>query len=539
MQPSSEKKIRNNKDIVSVRSRQDINSKNHVHYFSNNLSSAKEKKEININQKISKNNQQNIELELDHPEPLITDYDEDIYELKTQFFIKNEKNDSDNNEKLRDLSQKNEDKNRKNEIIYSNKKNISNDEYTNNKNMNNKSLIDREIKMNTINSDSKTKEEIIKNDPKFNDNEIKIYSTRIFDRRNNSSVTDSNYKDIEKDFKSSGKPATNENNNNGYTLIKSNSIIKNQNSKNKNIPKLKVYASTKCFNTTNINKKGTIRKLVYQESQKNNLKDIEKKICQNLAKKPPNNNVNKIYTNNQKPNLNINIKNNSQHINTQKKQILHKINEENVSNKENNNKDNNNNVSQKFNNKLNVNKNPFISFENFNNTKTTVVIFSKFKKIRPILKANVLPNCNEKNYQNINGQRSSTNIILNNSKSLYSEPYSFRKEKTIPNQRKKMGFKKSQNTKLLFLDKNNYGINFRNFIKSSMTENDKNSNDLNNERKKLLPIKNSTNKKQNITLPSNNYNYDYNYYYGNNTYTYDKNSIFINYNSPYIDNYNY
>ena len=96
MQPSSGKKIRNNKDIVFVRSKQDINSKNHVNYFSNNLSSSKEKKEININQKISKNNPQNIELELDHPEPLITDYDEDIYELKTQFYIKNEKNDSDN-----------------------------------------------------------------------------------------------------------------------------------------------------------------------------------------------------------------------------------------------------------------------------------------------------------------------------------------------------------------------------------------------------------------------------------------------------------
>jgi len=186
MQPSSGKKTRNNKDIVSVRSRQDINSKNHVHYFSNNLSSSKEKKEININQ-------QNIELELDHPKPLITDYDEDIYELKTQFYIKNEKNNSDNNEKLRDLPQKNEDKNSKNEIIYSNKKNISNNENTTNKNMNNKSLIDSEIKINTINSDNKTKEEIMKNDSKFNDNEIKINSTRIFDRRNNSSVTDSNY----------------------------------------------------------------------------------------------------------------------------------------------------------------------------------------------------------------------------------------------------------------------------------------------------------------------------------------------------------
>ena len=59
MQPSIGNQ--NNKDFVYMRSRQGINPKNHVSYFSNNLHSERDKKEIN--QKISRNNKQKKELE--------------------------------------------------------------------------------------------------------------------------------------------------------------------------------------------------------------------------------------------------------------------------------------------------------------------------------------------------------------------------------------------------------------------------------------------------------------------------------------------
>ena len=89
------------------------------------------------------------------------------------------------------------------------------------------------------------------------------------------------------------------------------------------------------------------------------------------------------------------------------------------------------------------------------------------------------------------------------------------------------------------MDKNNIGINYSNYIKSSMTENNKNSNDENFNRKNIFSINNPKNKKHKIIIPTYNYNYDYNYYYGNNTYAYEKNSMVIDYNSPYINNYNY
>ena len=505
MQPSIGNQ--NNKDFVYMRSRQGINPKNHVSYFSNNLHSERDKKEIN--QKISRNNQQKKELELDHPQPLITDYDEDIYELKTQFYTKTEKNNINTNQKLKDLPQENQDKNTKNEI-YSEMKNISN-ENINNINLNNKSKKDKEIKINNFNSENKAKGEIVKNNSRLNNNEQKNYSIKTFDRRNIPSNAGTNYENIEKISQTIGKLNKNEKNNKDHILIKSNSIIKNKNTNNKNNPRLKIYPSTACLNTSNINKNKVVRKLVYQESDKNNL----------INQQPYKYNTNKINTNYPKSNINMNIKNISQYINTHNKQILHKIKEENSSNKE--------NIIN--NNKLNANKNPFISFDNFNNTKTTVVVFSKFKKIKPVLKANIIPNCSQKNNnKNRIGQNSSMNIILNNTKNSYYEPYSYREEKI--NNKRKIGIKKNQNIKLLFLDRSNYEINYKNFIKSSKTENNKSSNDE-------ISIKTSTNKKQKIIIPNYNNNYDYNYYYGNNTYAYNRNSITINYNSPYVCNYNY
>ena len=120
---------------------------------------------------------------------------------------------------------------------------------------------------------------------------------------------------------------------------------------------------------------------------------------------------------------------------------------------------------------------------------------------------------------------------MNNPKSSYFESYSFRGDKNIPNKKKKIGI----NNKLLFLDRNNYGINYRNYIKPSITENNKNLNDENFDKKNIYSINNPKNKRHKIIIPT--YNYDYNYYYGNNTYAYGKNSMVIDYNSPYIDNY--
>ena len=508
MHPSSEKQIQNNN---YVRSRQGNNAKNHVSYFSINLS---EKHNINLKQKISRNNPQKVEMELDHPVPLKTDYDgEDINELKTQFDTKNEKNEINSEQKIKDLIKKNNDKNEinKNQMIISDNINIINNKNGNNTKVNDESNINKEVKTNNVNSDNKNMEKTM-----TSKEDKKNYSIKTFDRRNFSSFSNSNYKNIEKTFESGGKSVINENINNGYILTKNNSIIKNQNSKNKNIPRLKVYSSTTCFNTSNINNQGVIRKLVYQESKiQNNEQSLDKKPQKFKI------HINKIYTN-------LNINKNSQQINTEKKQIPNKINEEIISNKEN----------IIINKKLDTNKNPFYTFENSNNTKTTVVVFSKFGKIKPLIKANVVPNCSEKN-QKIIGQRSSTNIIMNNSKNSYSESYSFRGEKNIPNKRNKIGINKNQNNKLLFLDKNNIGINYSNYIKSSMTENNKNSNDENFNRKNIFSINNPKNKKHKIIIPTYNYNYDYNYYYGNNTYAYEKNSMLIDYNSPYINNYNY
>ena len=457
MHPSSEKQIQNNN---YVRSRQGNNAKNHVSYFSINLS---EKHNINLKQKISRNNPQKVEMELDHPVPLKTDYDgEDINELKTQFETKNEKNEINSEQKIKDLIKKNNDKNEinKNQMIISDNINIINNKNGNNTKVNDESNINKEVKTNNVNSDNKNMEKTM-----TSKEDKKNYSIKTFDRRNFSSFSNSNYKNIEKTFESGGKSVINENINNGYILTKNNSIIKNQNSKNKNIPRLKVYSSTTCFNTSNINNQGVIRKLVYQESKiQNNEQSLDKKPQKFKI------HINKIYTN-------LNINKNSQQINTEKKQIPNKINEEIISNKEN----------IIINKKLDTNKNPFYTFENSNNTKTTVVVFSKFGKIKPLIKANVVPNCSEKN-QKIIGQRSSTNIIMNNSKNSYSESYSFRGEKNIPNKRNKIGINKNQNSKLLFLDKNNIGINYSNYIKSSMTENNKNSNDENFNRKNIFSI---------------------------------------------------
>ena len=502
MHPSSEKQIQNNN---YVRSRQGNNAKNHVSYFSINLS---EKHNINLKQKISRNNPQKVEMELDHPVPLKTDYDgEDINELKTQFDTKNEKNEINSEQKIKDLIKENNDKNEinKNQMIISDNINKNNNENGNNIKVNDESNINKEEKTNNVNSDNKNKEKTM-----TSKEDKKNYSIKTFDRRNFSSFSNYNYKNIEKTFESGGKSVINENINNGYILTKNNSIIKNQNSKNKNIPRLKVYSSTTCFNTSNINNQGVIRKLVYQESKiQNNEQSLDKKPQKFKI------HINKIYTN-------LNINKNSQQINTEKKQIPNKINEEIISNKEN----------IIINKKLDTNKNPFYTFENSNNTKTTVVVFSKFGKIKPLIKANVVPNCSEKN-QKITGQRSSTNIIMNNPKSSYFESYSFRGEKNIPNKKKKIGI----NNKLLFLDRNNYGINYRNYIKPSITENNKNLNNENFDKKNIYSINNPKNKRHEIIIPT--YNYDYNYYYGNKTYAYGKNSMVIDYNSPYIDNYNY
>jgi len=512
MQPSLGNK--NNKNIVYMRSRQSNNHKNHVSYYSNNLNSVRDKNEIN--QTISRNNQIKKELELDHPKPLITDYDEDINELKTQFYTKSEKNNINTNQNLKDLPQENQEKNTKNKLIYSDKENISNNENINSINMNDESKIDKDIKINNVNSENKAKGENLKNNSKFNNNGpknyCKNYSIKTFDRRNISSNDDTNYKNIEKDFQTIGKSTKNENNNNEHIFIKSHSIIKNQNTKNKNNQRLKIYPSTACLNTSNtsnINQKEVARKTLYQKRDK---KNINQQIYKYYT--------NKINTNYPKSTLNINLKNISQYINTHNNQILHKLKEENSSNKE--------NIINS--NKLNSNKNPFINYENFNNTKTTVVVFSK--KIRPILKVNVIPNYSKKNNnKNIIGQKSATNIILNNSKNKFYGPYSLREEDINPKKRK-IGIKKNQNSQLLFLDRNNFEMNYINFINSSKTENNKSLNDE-------ISIKNSTNNKQRIIIPSYDYNYDYSYYYGNGTFAHNKNSIGINYNSSYIGNFNY
>ncbi len=83
MQTIQEKKIPNNENTIIRNSRKCNNTNNHVHYFSN--SSKKNRDVINTEIIIENKIKNEAKEELDHPKPLITENDEDLENLKSQF----------------------------------------------------------------------------------------------------------------------------------------------------------------------------------------------------------------------------------------------------------------------------------------------------------------------------------------------------------------------------------------------------------------------------------------------------------------------
>ena len=89
MQSIQEKKIQINENNIIRNSRKNYNTNNHVHFYSN---SSKKNKDSLSNDRIIENKIKNeAKEELDHPKPLITENDEDLDNLKSQFNQKEQK----------------------------------------------------------------------------------------------------------------------------------------------------------------------------------------------------------------------------------------------------------------------------------------------------------------------------------------------------------------------------------------------------------------------------------------------------------------
>ena len=543
MKSTHERQIRKNANHVVVNSKPGIKLNSH---FQNNP----------INFRAINNNRPKNESELDHPKPLITDYDEDLDDLKSQFNTKQEKQIIDNknidlkNIKKVETLEKNKDSSKGQDSIHEYKENceklkkeffdIKNNDNKNENNLN----INREIKSENLNQGNNVKK-IIPSNQSISNEKINFkfdnYSVKSFNTRNNhKNLIDSIYKNIHEENKNNDN-STKKKTNNHNILNKNKNIIENKNTKNENIPKLRIYPSSTTFNTTQISEKGTIRKLVYQECEKNNSQ--EKKVNNTVHNLENKNQNHKIPINDNQivlRKINTNIISNSQYLANDEINQPNNISNSITSNKENTipKKIENSIKKMKVQNiekKWNINSNPF---DQYNNTKTTVVVFSKLRKINQIPKANKTSEVVIKQHKMIN-QKSSNNII-NKAKNSFSGPFSFREDKSDNNPKRKIMINKSQK-RLKLLEKNNHNINYRNFVKSSFTENSKNNVEEYKDGSSFLINKINNNSRSNKHNHFSIYNYDnnndYEYYYGYNTY--DNNLLAIDYNTPYIDNYNY
>ena len=554
MKSTHERQIRKNANHVVVNSKPGIKLNNNFQYNSKSF------RGIN-------NNRLKNESELDHPKPLITDYDEDLDDLKSQFNIKQEKETNDNknielkNNKNIETQEKIKSPSKGQELIHDKEKykklKSENLDIKNNDNKNENNLnLNREIKSENLIQANNVKKIIPlyqRNSIEKINNKFDNYSVKSFNTRNNNkNMIDSIYKNIHEENKSNDISTKTKTNNNNITFIKNNNVIKNKNTKNENIQKLRIYPSSITFNTTQINEKETIKKLVYQECEKNNSQ--EKKVNNTFH-----NTVHNIENKNQKPKITLNDNNNNQivlrkfnsNITNNPKYLINDKNNQptDISNSISSNKENkipNVKMKKKIENSLkemkvqniekkwNINSNPF---DQYNNTKTTVVVFSKLRKINQIPKANKTSKVVIKQHKMTN--QKSLNNMINKAKNSFSGTFSFREDKSGNNQNRKILINKSQKRLKLF-GKNNHNINYRNFVRLSVTENSKNNVEDSKDGSSFLINKinnNSRSNKQNI-ISIYNYddNNDYDYYYG---YTYDNNLLAIDYNTPYIDNYNY
>jgi hypothetical protein len=171
--------------------------------------------------------------------------------------------------------------------------------------------------------------------------------------------------------------------------------------------------------------------------------------------------------------------------------------------------------------KINLNQIP-----NFNNTKTTYVVFSKNNKNKQIAKSSFnINSLFKENYSKIASRKN-----INNPKITLSEQLSFINSKNLFTQKQKRIIMNKSQKKILFFNKIRYDTDFRNSNRSLIYENSKeNSGNLKN-KKPIFFIKNYANNKQKI-FSSVRSNYDYEYYYGNNFV--DTNCVPIEYNASY------
>lgn len=506
--------------VNNLNSRKGNNKKNHV-YFVSNYSNSNQKNIKNSEKQMDKNISYNKiqhekKIELDHPQPLITEFDDDLDELKnvltqkekkdiihTYNSNKKNKKDKDNLERTKDSSEGqnsiHEDKIIKSEHVQKNnfiiKKN-NNSESNLIKVINNKKNI---YDKNTCKIRNKINiNPFIYSNCKGNNYIYVTYSKNTFDKKIYNAIVNSKLKKIHKENQSNNKSIGNENID--YFNTNFNSIKRNKNPKNSKL----CSSTTSLNNTVKNNDIDPKRRLIYDECVKNN--SIDKSI--NFSQNNPKNNLkfqkefNCTKISYKKLNLDLNDK--SQNIITNNTQI--KTNKE-------------------------KNKNKNIILPTFNNTKITYVILSKNKKFKAIPK-------HKFSLENINNIHRNVSLteLKNNPKVPNSGQFSHRKEeKPIVNKNIKIRNYKSQNI-LSFFNKNRNENNYNNYIKCSITENNKETSENNKIKNCFFSNNKSFINKKNM-LHNYDYNYDYGYYYGNNNF--NSNLIPFGFNSSYSGNYNY
>ena len=561
MQSIQEKKIQINENNIIRNSRKNYNTNNHVHFYSN--SSKKNKDELSNDRIIENKIKNEAKEELDHPKPLITENDEDLDNLKSQFDQKEQKEinitppisenaiiqKNENLEKTKDSSEGQESnyehkivKSEKNKMVCSDLKNFNNKGNNLKMNNNNKnegfSVINRGKNiLISVNKISEYKNKNNKNNPFIRNNFNMKNNNKTFDRKINNNFVVDKYSNIDKENQNSNINS-NKKENISYIFNQANSLIKNKNNKNskKILPSKESLKSE--IKTIEVK---PIKRLIYQECEKNY--SSEKKIdnFQNVSK-------NKIRYHRHSINdtkiiykkLNLTMNNSrSRNLSFDKIKQLNKKDDKdnNILDKENTNKnqtskkESNETKPQQQNRLLNQKAIDLNQINNFNNTKTTYVVFSKNDKISQIPKVNFTP-IFKQNYTKISNQKK----ILVKPKMTLSNQLSFSNAKHIFAQKqKKITLNKSQK-KIYFFNKPEYENGFRNLNKTTTYENNKQIfNDL-KDKKPIQVIKNYRKDKQNI-FPSYGSNYDYQYYYGNNFF--DSNCVPIGYDSPYTGKYIY
>ena len=395
MNSNLEQKELKKEKYFGIYSRYNNNKNNHVLYISN--SSNEVKLDIKKNNKFTYYPRNEQKDELDHPKPLITEYEDELVDLKSEF--KPNENIGNKIIKDKDNIEKTKDSSEGQDSIYDDK-HIKNGTYKN-------SDIDTEVKSNnkiekncnknynnSVNLDNENKEKnMIKIISSYVNKETKINSfihsnyednnnefSTIFDKKNNKIIGENKYNNINKENHNNNEKQENENID--FINIKNNSFIKNKNYKNNNeLSHSKIFKSETLFkeynnkiSNKNINNYGQncSKKNIRLKKAINNTKIIYKKLNLELNDKTKKNKIEK--TNNDT----TRIKNNKEPHN--KENIKKYISIKKIPTK------------VLFLEKIpNMKKNIANISSNYNNTKTTYIVCSKNQRIKKSYKGNLSP----------------------------------------------------------------------------------------------------------------------------------------------------